>query len=179
MIVIGPNGPKQHSSNQRKQQYLAGKWNKEVMLIALWSLRIIFIDPNNVLSRATCSARSLNFTVSNCQGPGLLGGIGMEGGTVESRQDRGSNEENDSEGGKGRFQIVEGRCVSYTVFVRGEVRSVISFLDHQPPGSTFWSNTFWLERHKTIKVVIYVQPVFGLTCSSYLPYKIMPNLYKL
>ena len=60
------------------------------------------------LSLATCSARSLNFTVSNCQGPGLLGGIGIEGGAVESRQDRGWNEENDSEGRKGRFQIVEG-----------------------------------------------------------------------
>jgi hypothetical protein len=37
------------------------------------------------LSLAICSARSLNFTVSNCQGPALLGGIGIGGGAVGSR----------------------------------------------------------------------------------------------
>ncbi len=43
----------------------------------------------------------------------------------------------------------KGHCVSYTVIVRGEVRSMNSFLHLQPPSSTFWSNTFWLERHKS------------------------------
>ena len=59
------------------------------------------------LSLAICSARSLNFTVSNCQGPALFGGIGIEEGAVESRQDRDRNEENDSADRKGRFQIAE------------------------------------------------------------------------
>jgi hypothetical protein len=60
------------------------------------------------LSLATCSARSLNLTCSKCQGPTLLGGIGIgdRGKGVESRRNRGGNGENDSEERKGRFQIV-------------------------------------------------------------------------
>jgi hypothetical protein len=78
-----------------------------------------------------------------------------------------------------------GRCVSNTVFVRGELCSVNSYLNIQTHGSIFdpihldLSNTFRLEHHNNIKVVIYFHPLFGLTFSSYLPYKKCLTLIKL
>jgi hypothetical protein len=60
------------------------------------------------LSRATCSARSLQFTVSNCQGPALLGGIGSGGWAMWSR-----DRENDTEARKGRFENVEVEVALY------------------------------------------------------------------
>jgi hypothetical protein len=38
----------------------------------------LYLSPT-ALSRATCSARSLKFTCSNCQGPPFLGGIFEDG----------------------------------------------------------------------------------------------------
>ena len=81
------------------------------------------------LSRATCSARSLNLTVSNCQGPALLGGIWRGGWVVWSR-------ENDREARKGRFESVEVALCELYGFCKGGLRFGDLFFGH----STAWLN---------------------------------------
>ncbi len=100
------------------------------------------------LSLATCSARSLILTCSNCQGSPLLGGIktGARGWKVWETEDEmeGTTAKNEKED----FKLWGWSSVSYTVFVRGEVRSGNFFWKLHPPSSIIWCNTYWLERHK-------------------------------
>jgi hypothetical protein len=81
------------------------------------------------LSRATCSARSLNFTVSNFQGPALFGGIGREDGRSEVERTTPRKEKED-------LKTWRWRCVTYTVIVRGGLRFRELFMGH----STAWLN---------------------------------------
>ncbi len=114
------------------------------------------------LSRATCSARSLNFTSSTCQGPAFLGGIRNgegEGGGLRSTEagmkSTTAKEKNEV------FKSWKGSFMRHTVFVRGEVRFVSYFLKLQPSGSKIRSNTILLECHTKVIVVIYFRANFG------------------
>ena len=80
---------RQHTTNTRKMHSV------QLVLVGLClggslsSSSSCLYRSSAALSRAICSARSLNFTVSNCQGPALLGDIGIGRGAVGSRHDRG------------------------------------------------------------------------------------------